>query len=48
MGVIQGQTAGWNDAMYVGMMLKLLIPGMQNTEEPDLGPQMLRIGRDGK
>jgi hypothetical protein len=32
----------------VRILLKLLIPGMQNTEEPDLGPQMLRIGRDGK
>jgi hypothetical protein len=32
--------------MHVWMMLQLLIPGMQNTEEPDLRSKVLGISRD--
>jgi hypothetical protein len=36
-GVIRRQTAGGNDAVDVGMMLQLLVPGVQDAEEADLG-----------
>ena len=42
-GVIRGQTSCGQYAMHVGMMLKFLIPGMQNAEETDLGTQMLGV-----
>ena len=41
--VIGGQTAGRKYAMDMGMKLELLIPGVQHTEETDLGAKMLRI-----
>jgi hypothetical protein len=32
--------------MYVRMLPQVLTPGVQNCEEPDLRPQMLRVGGD--
>jgi hypothetical protein len=45
-GVILRETARRNDTMDMWMMLQLLIPGMQDTEESDLRSQMLGISRD--
>ena len=39
MGMVAGQTAGSDDAVNMGMMLQLLIPGMENAEEADLGAE---------
>ena len=44
--VVWGKTAGGNDAVYVGMRLQVLPPGVQHTEEADLRAQMVRIGGD--
>jgi hypothetical protein len=46
LSVILGQAAGGNDAVNVGMMLQLLIPGMEDAEEPDFGAEMLGVGGD--
>ena len=40
------QTAGGDDAVNVGMKLQTLVPGMENAEEADLGPEVTRIARD--
>ena len=40
MGMVARQTAGSYDAVNMGMMLQLLIPGMENAEEADLCPEM--------
>ena len=45
-GVIARQAAGGNHAVNVGMMLQLLIPGVENTEEADLGAEMLGVRGD--
>jgi hypothetical protein len=42
-GVIESKAASGNDVMDVGMMLKVLPPGMQHTKKPDLCSQMLRV-----
>ena len=42
-GVIQRESTGWYHAMDMGMMLELLIPGVQHAEETDLGAQMSGI-----
>jgi len=41
--VIARQAAGGHDAVNVGMMLQLLIPGVEDAEEADLGAEMLRV-----
>ena len=38
-GVIQRQATGSDDTVNMGMKLQLLVPGMQHTEEADLGPR---------
>src|SRR5260370_33036561 len=43
MGVVRRQTAGSNDAVNMGMMQQLLVPGAQNTEEADLGVEVLGV-----
>ncbi len=43
MGVIARQTAGSHDTVDVGMMLELLIPGVEDAEEADLGAEMLGV-----
>ena len=44
-GVIARQATGGHDAVSVGMMLQLLIPGVQDAEEADFGAEMARIAR---
>jgi len=39
-GVIEREPAGGDDTMDMGMKLELLIPGVQHTEEADLGAKM--------
>ena len=45
-GVIGRQAAGRHDAVNVGMMLQLLVPGVQDTEEADLGAEALWVCGD--
>ena len=42
--VIPRQAAGGNHTVNMGMMLEFLIPGMEDTEEADLGTKMFGIG----
>jgi hypothetical protein len=42
-GVIGSKAASGNDVMYVGMMLKVLTPGMKHAQKPDICSQVLRI-----
>jgi len=42
-GTIGSKAAGGNDVVDVGMMLKVLSPGMEHAEESDVGSQVLRI-----
>jgi hypothetical protein len=42
-GAIGSKAAGRNDVMDVGMMLKVLSPGMEHAKKPDLCAQMLRV-----
>jgi len=44
--VIRGQTSGGDNAVDMGVVLKLLVPGMQDAEETDLGAQMTGIFSD--
>src|SRR5271165_2997201 len=44
-GVIQRESTGGDHAMDMGMMLELLIPGVQHAEETDLGAQVPGIAR---
>jgi hypothetical protein len=41
------RAAARHDAMDVRMMVQVLAPSMEHGDEPDLGAEMLRIGRDG-
>jgi hypothetical protein len=40
----QGQPSAGNDTVDMGMIHKVLSPGMKNAQEADPCPQMLRIG----
>ena len=42
-GTIESQAAGGNDVVDVGMMLKVLPPGMKYAETADVGSEVLRI-----
>ena len=42
--VIGRETAGRDHAVDVRMMLEILPPGVEHTEETDLGAEMLGIG----
>jgi hypothetical protein len=42
-GRIESQTTGGNDVMDMGMMLKVLTPGVEHAEESDVGSQVLGI-----
>src|ERR1700691_3897393 len=44
-GTVGSQAAGGNDVMHVRVMLKVLAPGVQYSEEADLGSEVLRIAR---
>src|SRR2546425_12591664 len=45
-GAIKRQSAGGHHTMDMGMMLKLLIPGVEHAEEADLGAEMFGIASD--
>src|ERR1039457_596630 len=40
---IEGQAAGGNDVVDMGMMLEVLTPGMEHAEESDVGTEVLGI-----
>ena len=42
-GTVESQSAGGNDVVDMGMMLKVLSPGMQYAEESDVGSEVLGI-----
>ena len=42
-GAIESKAAGGNDVVDVGMMLKVLSPGVEHAEESDVGSQVLGI-----
>src|ERR1019366_6813929 len=44
--VVERESAGRDDTVNMGMKLKLLVPGMQHTEEADLGSQTSGIAGD--
>ena len=44
--VIQGETAGRNHTMQMGMMIEFLTPGMEHAEEADFGAEMAGIAGD--
>jgi hypothetical protein len=44
--VVAGETAGGHDAMDMWMVLQLLIPGVEDAEETDLGPEAFGIRSD--
>ena len=46
MRVIARETAGSHDAVNMRMVLQLLIPCMENTEEADFGSEASGIGGD--
>ena len=43
---VRSQTSGRNYAVDMRMMLQLLIPGVKNTEEPDIGAEVLWVAGD--
>jgi hypothetical protein len=47
-GIAWFETAGGNDAVEMRMQSQVLSPGMQNTEEADLCPEVLGVGRNFK
>jgi len=42
-GAIGSKAASGNDVMYVGMMLKVLTPGMKHAKKSDVCSQVLRV-----
>jgi hypothetical protein len=44
--VVGGESAGGDHTMDMRMMLQLLIPGVEDAEETDLGAQVPRMARD--
>ena len=38
-GAIRSKAASGKDVMYVGMMLKVLTPGMKHAKKPDTAPR---------
>src|SRR5262249_34416168 len=42
--VVSGKGAGWNHAVNMRVMLKILSPGVENTQEADVGAKMLWVG----
>src|SRR6202022_4343540 len=44
--VIERQSAGGHDTMHVRVMFEFLIPGVEHTEEADLGAEMFGIASD--
>ena len=46
MGASERQSAGGHDTVHVRVMFEFLIPGVEHTEEADLGAEMLGIASD--
>ncbi len=46
MSAIERQSAGGHDTMHVRVMFEFLIPGVEHTEEADLGAEMFGIASD--
>src|SRR6266852_8048298 len=46
MSAIERQSAGGHDTMHVQVMFEFLIPGVEHTEEADLGAEMFGIASD--
>ena len=44
--VVGGESAGGDHTMDMRMMLQFLVPGVEDTEEADLGAQMPGMARD--
>ncbi len=44
--MVERESAGRDDTVDMGMKLQLLVPGMQHTEEADLGPETPGIAGD--
>jgi len=44
-GSIRGQSPSGHDTVQVGMMREGLAPGMENSQEPDGGPEVAGVGR---
>jgi hypothetical protein len=44
--VIEGEPTGGDDTVDVGMEPELLVPGVEHTEEANLGPEMSGIAGD--
>ena len=42
--MVERETTGWDDAVYMRMRLKILPPGVEHAEETDLRPEVFRIG----
>jgi hypothetical protein len=47
-GAILSEATSRNDAVDMGMMLKVLAPAMEYGEQTDVGPEMFRVARDFK
>jgi len=41
---VGGQAASGHNAVYVRMVVKVLAPGVEDSEEPDLGPEVSGVG----
>jgi hypothetical protein len=46
--MVWGQTTGGDDAVQVGMEVKVLSPGMEHVEEPGFHPQALGVAGNGE
>jgi hypothetical protein len=44
--MVRGESACWNQAVYVGMKEQVLSPGMQDADKPNLRAEPLGLGRD--
>src|SRR5277367_6141042 len=47
-GAIGGETTARHHAVNMGMMLKVLSPGMQHAEQPEVGSQVLGVASNFK
>ena len=43
---VKRQPAAWHDTVDVRVVLEVLSPGVQDDQQPDLGPEVLGIGSD--
>src|SRR5271167_2051391 len=45
-GVTEGESAGGDDTVDMGMKLELLVPGVKHAKEADLSPEMSGVASD--